>query len=247
MDQIEYIFPILASIGFYLCFSNVCWLGSVTKGGKVWGVEISASERLMERRKKGKIVAVIGIIILSITSLRAFIVLIGCLFGGQSTYVIVCAIVLLVLFLLILLKCKRVGEYAIREIDLSALEQFPIIQRVNELIAGANKFYIERSDIRLYDVHNYCFATERYSNYRLGLLSDEEMRIVAYYFEQKYKDVFTYELVYDHTYSPSTSTTIVQNGGVYKAYQNSNNEAYKFCRKVPIVSSMGQSINTTQQ
>lgn len=260
MTWIDFVYPMLALIGLYIIASNNYRFSDVFYGGVVvWGIRIVARKQLKLLRIKQYILSFIGFVLFVITFIKAIIVMIGCIFEDgylKIIYIIVCIIVFPTLAYFIIAKIEKVNrvkeaKLIISDTNIFALEQFPIIQRVNELIVGTNKFYIEGSDISLYDVHNYCFATERYSDYRLGLLSDKEMKLVAFYFEQKYKDVFTSEPEYEHTHSPGTSATIVQVGGVYKAYQNSNKtttlKAYKFCRKVPIACSMGQPVNTTRQ
>lgn len=226
MTAIYFIFPILTLIGINL-FLNCFWFSSTTNGGTIWGVQISASERLLARRKRGQITAVIGFVIISFSILKTFVVLLGCLIEGGAPgrlYVAAFIIALLISIILFVKKVKRVGEHVIGEIDYSALEQLPVIQRVNELIPGAKVIVVSGSDISLYDVRNYCFATEDYRSYKLGNLSNKETDLVYRYFAVKYKDEFT-------QFDTVNSDTAIPAG------------YYSLCRKSPAVNSAGQTIN----
>lgn len=249
--------PILALLGVYLFITNSYWFKGVITSGTVWGIQISATEQQKATRRKHLILAVIGFVLFDITILKAILALIGCLFEGGlfgKIYTILCVIALPVLFILCLKRINKIktDNSLNGETNALALEQFPIIQRVNEQMAEANSFIIAKDGIGLVDARNFCFAAEYFRDYRLGNLSTtREMALVGMYFAQKYKDEFTYEPTFKRTFIPGAAITSVSSEELYVKSGNgtvkSKLESYVFYRKAPAANSMGQPISTTQQ
>lgn len=249
--------PILALLGVYLFITNGYWFKGVITSGTVWGIQISATEQQKATRRKHLILAVIGFVLFDITILKAILALIGCLFEGGlfgKIYTILCVIALPVLFILCLKRINKIktDNSLNGETTALALEQFPIIQRVNEQMAEANSFIIAKDGIGLVDARNYCFAAEYFRDYRLGDLSTaREMALVGMYFAQKYKDEFTYEPTFKRTFIPGAAITSMSSEELYVKSGNgtvkSKLESYVFYRKAPAANSMGQPISTTQQ
>lgn len=257
MTGIEFVFPILTLLGFYLFISNLYWFNGVVTDGVVWGIQINSAYRQKALRKKHTISAVVGLALFVITLTMTFKALLIILFDGGlfgKVFILACVIAVPVIFVLSIKKVNRLKDDKsyIGETNALVLEQLPIIQRVNEQMSEANSFIIAKDGIGLVDARNYCFAAEYFRDYRLGDLSTaREMALVGMYFAQKYKDEFTYEPTFKRTFIPGAAITSMSSEEVYVKSGNgtvkSKLESYVFYRKAPAANSMGQPISTTQQ
>lgn len=208
--------------------------------GVIWGIQIPYSPKQKAFMKRNRILLVLSMIAFFALILPTIGALFSLLF--ESFFLVLVYIVLLIV-------CVFVCSYAAskkamhspllkEETNASVLGNLPFVQSIEAQMDLAAAFIVSFEGIALINNMNYCYALERYENYRMGsLTSPNEVAMIGMYFVQKYHH--TFDFVVDMERIPGTpgqSVTIVGSSGINFAYSKGTPDqqifrSYIFTRK----------------
>lgn len=95
-----------------------------------------------------------------------------------------------------------------------SLSELSILQEVDRHTTEAKTIVLNSDGIFLFDGQGYNFFAARFSDYKLGdLQNQEQMKLLGYYFRQKYFGIFQYSAKVDATYLSGVYVSSI--GGTY--------------------------------
>lgn len=95
-----------------------------------------------------------------------------------------------------------------------SLSELSILQEADKHIDKTKTIVLNSDGILLFDGQDYNFFTARFADYKLGnLQNQEQMKMLGYYFRQKYSGIFKYSAKVDATYLSGVSVSSI--GGTY--------------------------------
>lgn len=227
-------------VSAYLLMYGVFGKMAFATGGKVWGIEIpptSAQSKFSKACKISMIIGIVGTVCMIIP------------FLATAVEVLFKAPVLLVLFFPLwigalfagALRAKKkgsspeLGEKGNNALVLGTLEYIKVAE---SHIPEAKYFFVDGEGIAFVNAQDYCFAVERYEDYRLGRLDDsKKVALVGSYFEQKYKGMFDIKSQFERIPpTPGKVVTFIGSSGINFGYTEgtryqANFEGFLFTKK----------------
>lgn len=234
---------ILGMLTFIIAVSVACYSTLCTKlhfSGVVWGIRIQPTPKQKAFMIRHRILMVLGYIAAIVSAPALFMSLLKLLFTNFMGILIFFA----AFFGCAILSCFIASKRAVhsplleKENNTAVLGSLPFIQRVEAQLMNATYFIVSFEGIALVDRMNYCYALERYENYRMGSLSTpNEVAMVGMYFVQKYHHLFDFTVDMERIPgTPGQTVTIVGSSGVNFAFSKGTPDqqifrSYIFTRK----------------
>lgn len=216
------------------------WCSKLHFSGIVWGIRIQPTAKQRAFMIRHKIFMVLGYIAVAISAPFCFMAILKLLFTNFTGLLIYIAIWFGCAFLFGFIASKRSEHSPLleKEHNTAILGNLPFIQRVEAQLMNATYFIVSFEGIALVDRMNYCYALERYENYRMGSLSTpNEVAMVGMYFVQKYHHLFDFTVDMERIPgTPGQTITIVGSSGVNYAFTKGTPDqqifrSYIFTRK----------------
>ncbi len=231
---------IISIISAFLMTYGIYGKGAFATGGKIWGIEIEptpAQKRFSKNCSTMKIIGIIGTISMMIPFFASFFKI---LFNAPILIILFFPLWVGACFAGALSAKKKgsspeLGEKGNNALVLGDLE---FIKVAESHIPEAKCFFIDGEGIAFVNAHDYCFAVERYEDYRLGSLSDgKQVALVGSYFEQRYKGMFDIKSQFERIPpTPGKLVTFVGSRGISFGYvegtkYQANFEGFLFTKK----------------
>lgn len=190
--------------------------------GIIWGIAIKQSSKQKVESTHCKLLLIIGIIlfiILSIPALAQFFSLLIKSFILGMLY----AVVWILAFAISAVLAKSHTMKSLdseQETNALILGELPIMKKIESEMDEAVSFVVSFEGVALVNKMNYCYAVERYEDYKMGsLTTPNEVALVGLYFVQKYNDKFNFKVDMETIPgTPGQMVTAFGTGGFNVAY-----------------------------
>lgn len=214
---------IVASFMFmYGIFSRSC-----VYGGEVWGIKIPMTEKQTAFKKKGLTLMIIGIIGMAAFIIPTFPSWFKLLFTAPPIALLYIPLwVGSMVMGAVICKKNALNPELIEKADNAlVLGELPYIKAAESHISESKAFVVSFEGIAFVNNMNYCFAVERYEDYKMGeLATPEEVGIVAGYFQQKYGELFSSKADFERIPgTPGQVVTFIGSDGVSFGYVKGTN------------------------
>lgn len=167
---------------------------AVGKKTMLWGNKFSEIPGVEKVRFAG----ISGWILLSLGAI-IFGVIWGITVGSWDDFPMILVVLMGLAIFMPIVVCVHLGDKWIDKTvqennNALFLSNLPIFQDVEAQINLAKTVAVFENAIALYDEKDYCFFCAQYSAYALGDLTDgEQVKLIGYYFRQKYGTQFNYK------------------------------------------------------
>lgn len=231
---------IIAIASAFLLMYGIFGKGAFAAGGEIWGIKIEPTPAQAKFRKRCTIMMIIGIIGTASMIIPFFASAITILFNAPILLLMFFPLWIGAFFVGALCAKKKGSSPELGEEGNNALVlgDFDYIKAAEQHIPEAKCFFIDGEGIAFVNAQNYCFAVERYEDYRLGSLTDgKQVALVGSYFEQKYKGMFDIKSQFERIPpTPGKVVTFVGSGGISFGYvqgtkYQANFEGFLFTKK----------------
>ncbi len=231
---------VIAIVSAFLLMYGVFGKMGFATGGEVWGIKIEPTNAQAKFAKSCKTMMIIGIIGTVTMIIPFFASALKILFDAPIVLLLFFPLWIGAFFAGALCAKKKgsspeLGENGNNALVLGDLE---FIKAAEAHIPEAKCFFMDGEGIAFINAQNYCFAIERYGDYKLGDLTDgKQVALVGSYFEQKYKGAFDITSQFERIPpTPGKVVTFIGTGGVSFGYvegtkYQANFEGFLFTKK----------------
>lgn len=240
MDFGNVLVLLIAIASAFLLMYGVFGKGAFATGGEVWGVKIEPTPAQKKFSKNCTTMMIIGIIGTAAMIIPFFVSAVRILFNAPIILLLFFPMWIGAFFVGALCAKKKGSSPELGENGNNALilGDFEFIKVAESHIPEAKCFFIDGEGIAFVNAQDYCFAVERYEDYRLGNLTDgKQVALVGSYFEQKYKGMFDIKSQFERIPpTPGKVVTFVGSGGISFGYvqgrkYEANFEGFLFTKK----------------
>lgn len=212
------------AVVFVFAYSN--YKRKLVFEGILWGIQVPASQKQKELKRKMNLLYTVSLLLVVVLAVPVFISLLSTLFSTRGSFI--GHVLFILIYAVLWIGSIVLGSYLgarnvntdpllLEETNASVLESLPIVQSVEAQIHEAASFVVSFEGIALVNAQNYCFALERYTDYRLGeLTTPQEVALIGMYFVQKYHKQFKFAVDFERIPgTPGQVVTFIGPGGVY--------------------------------
>lgn len=204
-----------AIVGFFLAFGSMVLIHTPGKKTQLWGRRFPPIPKVDRARMAGSAGWLLLVLLLvfeafywadalswfRLTMVDILIPLLGFIIG-------------FLVAMLIIRPEPWMEEVISRAQNTLSLSDLPILQEADARIAEAKTILLNCDGIFFFDGQDYPFFTASFIDYKLGNLQEQDqLKLLGYYFRQKYPGEFRYSAKVDATYSQRLQVTTV--AGMY--------------------------------